>query len=291
MPELDFPTTRSANHHRVQDANIFVRDEGQGPPVLLLHGNPDSSDLWHAVIAGLRDDYRCLAPDLPGFGRSDIPPGFDFSLASMAAFIDDLLSQLNIQQPLRLVVHDFGGPYGLAWAIDQANRDQANRVQTNRVSHIAVINSLFSQRLRWHFWARIWRTPGLGEISMLLMNRWLFAWEIRRGSGGRLNREHIDQAYTRVDRRAKRMVLKLYRATDPECFVSWEGRLPALAQNTHIRVLWGRQDPYLSLGLAHTFATDDVHFFDRTGHWPPVEAPAEVTRQLLSLFRLPPAAG
>ena len=52
-------------------------DEGDPalPPLLLLHGNPTSSFLYRHVIAGLRDSFRCIAPDLPGFGRSVAPAG------------------------------------------------------------------------------------------------------------------------------------------------------------------------------------------------------------------------
>lgn len=259
----------------VQGASIFVREAGEGPPVLLLHGNPDSADMWDGVLPLLSREHRCLAPDLPGFGRSQVPAGFDFRLASMASFVDGLVAALGVAEPLRLVVHDFGGPYGLAWAVEQPRR----------VSHVAVFNSLFSTRLRWHFWARIWRTPLLGELSMGLMSRWLFARELRRGSHGRLSREHVDRAWSHVGPRVKRMVLRLYRATDPQCFGGWEERLRELASRVPVKVFWGRRDPYLSLDLADAFGTDDVELFDDGGHWLPAESPEEVAPRLLDFFR------
>lgn len=260
----------------VHGAEIFVRDEGGGPPVLLLHGNPDSSDLWDDAIRRLRESYRCLAPDLPGFGRSSIPPGFDFRLASMSSFVDGLMTALGVAEPVRLVVHDFGGPYGLSWAVEHPER----------VSRIVVVNSIFSTRLRWHFWARIWRTRFLGEASMLLMNRWLFARELRRGSLGHLSREHVRRAYSLVSRETKSMVLRLYRATDPECFAGWEERLAELARTVPIKVLWARQDPYLDVRLAHTFGTEDIDFFDTTGHWLPIEAAPEMSKLVSAFFAL-----
>lgn len=259
----------------VQGTAIFVRDEGRGPPVLLLHGNPDSSDLWEGVVAVLKGRYRCLAPDLPGFGRSSVPESFDFRLASMASFVDELVTVLGVSEPLRLVVHDFGGPYGLSWAVEHPEK----------VSCIVVTNSVFSTRLRWHFWARVWRTRVLGELSMLLMNRWLFARELRRGSGGHLKSDHIRRAYSHLSRLAKRTVLQLYRATDPQCFAGWEERFVELAHTVPVKVLWGRWDPYLDLALAHTFGTEDIEFYDCTGHWLPVEAPVETAESLLAFFR------
>lgn len=257
----------------VQGAPIHVRDVGEGPPILLLHGNPDTADLWDGVLPALQPRFRCLAPDLPGFGRSAVPAGFDFGLPAMAGFIEALIEVLEVIGPIHLAVHDFGGPYGLAWAVENPER----------VGRIAVMSSLFSSKLRWHFWARVWRTPLLGELSMLMMNRWLFAWELRRGSR-RLEREHIEHAWSHITPAAKRMVLALYRATDPECFRGWEERLWALAAEKPVKVLWGREDPYLDLKLADTFGTGDVEILDGVGHWLPAEAPAAVGERLMELF-------
>src|SRR5690348_16403630 len=101
----------------VEGARIYLVDEGQGQPVLSLHGNPDSADMWRGVITQLQGEYRCLAIDLPGFGRSEVPAQFDASLESEAQFIADLVSVLGITQPLDIVGHDFGGHFALAWAI------------------------------------------------------------------------------------------------------------------------------------------------------------------------------
>ena len=257
----------------VDGARIFVRERGTGPPVLLLHGNPDSADLWDGVLSVLAPRHRCLAPDLPGFARSEIPAGFDFRLPAMAAFVDRLLAELDVEGPVDLAVHDFGGPYGLAWAVEHPAK----------VGRIAVLSALFSSRLRWHFWARVWRTPVLGELAMALMNRRLFAFELRRGSR-RLPRGHVERAWARVTPAAKAMVLELYRATDPESFRGWEERLAALAAERPVKVLWGRRDPYLDPALARTFGTDDVEIFDDAGHWLPVEEPAAVAERLVAFF-------
>ena len=72
----------------VEGARIYVADEGKGQPVLFLHGNPDSADMWSGVIERLKDKYRCIAIDLPGFGRSEAPASFDASLESEAQFVD-----------------------------------------------------------------------------------------------------------------------------------------------------------------------------------------------------------
>jgi haloalkane dehalogenase len=95
-------------------------DEGQGPPVLLLHGEPTSSFLWRNIIPQLPG--RRIAPDLIGFGRSDKPE--DVGWYSYDRHVDSvarLLTELDLRN-LTLVVHDWGGPIGLRVAIEHAER-------------------------------------------------------------------------------------------------------------------------------------------------------------------------
>ena len=257
----------------LSNVRAYLADRGSGPPILFLHGNPDTAELWRGVISRLEGGYRCVAPDLPGFGRSTVTGNFDCRLETLAAFVDELVTAAGVETPLGLAVHDFGGPYGLSWAV----RHPA------KVRRIVIMNSLYFTDYRWHFWARIWRTPLLGELSMGLMKPWLFAWELRRGSR-RLTAEQIGETYARLHPAMKRMVLKLYRATDPGCFRGWQEELHALTARVPIRVLWGAHDPYIPARWAQGFGTDDVRVFDHCGHWLPAEAPGEVAEELRSFF-------
>ena len=90
-------------------------DEGDGPPLLMLHGNPTWSFTWREVIRGLRDRYRCIAPDLPGFGLSGAPAGFGFTPQEHAAAIETLVERLDLRETT-LLVQDWGGPIGFAVA-------------------------------------------------------------------------------------------------------------------------------------------------------------------------------
>jgi pimeloyl-ACP methyl ester carboxylesterase len=220
-------------------------------------------------MAGLHGCHRCLAPDLPGFGRSALPRGFDFSLPSLARWIAQLLQALGVEGKIHLVVHDLGGPYGLAWAVEHPRR----------VATAVVINSLFTSRLRWHAWARIWRTPILGELSMALMNRWLFGHELRRGSPD-LSDAYLDRVYEHSTPALRRMVLKVYRASDPRIFRGWEEQWAALATTIPVKVLWGMKDPYLPPELAETFGSSDIERLPQVGHWLPAEAPALLVDRL-----------
>jgi haloalkane dehalogenase len=100
---------------------IHYVDEGDGPPLLMLHGNPTWSFTWREVIKGLRDRYRCVAPDLPGFGLSNAPSGYGFTAAEHAQAIERFVERLDLSDAT-LLVQDWGGPIGFAVAGRQPAR-------------------------------------------------------------------------------------------------------------------------------------------------------------------------
>jgi pimeloyl-ACP methyl ester carboxylesterase len=258
---------------RVGDADIHVTEWGAGPPVLLLHGNPDSGAMWEGVAERLGSCYRCIAPDLPGFGHSDVPSGFEPSLDGMAQFVEQFLIAAGVAPPLDLIAHDFGGPFAFAWAVKHPNA----------VRRLVAINTVFFSDYRWHFWAHVWRTPILGELSMLVMNKPMFAQELRRGSAG-ISRAHIDQTYALVTPRMKKEVLRLYRASNPTNFKPWESDFLALTRIKPTLVIWGDKDPYVPSHFAERFSARRVVHLPQAGHWPPVEAAAECADAIQQFF-------
>ncbi|MGA2321892.1 MAG: haloalkane dehalogenase [Solirubrobacteraceae bacterium] len=117
----DFPF---APHYREVDSlRLAHLDEGDGKPVLFIHGEPTWSFLWRKVIPPVREaGFRCLAPDLVGFGRSDKPADIDFySYDRHVELTGTLLDDLDLRGAT-IVVHDWGGPIGLRLAVEQAER-------------------------------------------------------------------------------------------------------------------------------------------------------------------------
>ncbi len=98
-------------------------DEGDGQPVVFLHGEPTWSFLWRHVIGPVREaGYRCIAPDLPGFGRSDKPVELEwYSYDRHTEAIATLLDELDVRDST-VVVHDWGGPIGLRAAVEHPDR-------------------------------------------------------------------------------------------------------------------------------------------------------------------------
>lgn len=245
-----------------------------GPPVLLLHGIPDSADIWNGVIPHLRGHYRCVAPDLPGFGRSTAPKDFDYSLDGMADFVDRLLAAINLRTPVHLVVHDIGGPFGLSWALRQPHK----------VRSVTVMNTVFQSDYRWHRFARLCRTPLVGELVQKLTNRKGFTRELLRASR-QLSREHINDAYRLLTPEVRHQMLRWYRASDPQNFQGWEDALQVLLHTKPSLVLWGEHDPYIPAKFAHRFGAADVELVGDSGHWLPAEKPDFVGQRLLRFYR------
>lgn len=92
-------------------------DTGSGDPVVFVHGNPSSSTEFAPAILELSASFRCIAPDHIGFGQSDKPPDWDYLPSGHAANLAALLHHLELDR-VTMVVGDWGGPIGLAWALD-----------------------------------------------------------------------------------------------------------------------------------------------------------------------------
>ena len=250
--------------------NVFVRDSGSGQPVLFVHGNPDSADVWDGVTAELKAQYRCIAIDLPGFARSEAPDDFDYSLEGMARFMDAVVSALALPEPIDLVAHDFGGAFAMAWAI----------THPTKVRRIVVINhSAFVKGFKWHWRANIWRTPVLGELAMLITSWSLFRSSMRAGSR-KLTDEQILAAYQRLSPRWKRTVLRLYRGATIAEREKWAPRMIELTSQKPTLVLWGEHDPFIPASTADKFGATKVVRFPDTGHCVPAEIPERVSAEL-----------
>ena len=99
----------------VDGHRLAYLDEGSGPAVVMVHGNPSWSYLYRNLVSALRDRYRCIVPDHLGCGFSDKPEPYPYRLRNHLDNLDHLLTALD-PGPVRLVVHDWGGAIGMGWA-------------------------------------------------------------------------------------------------------------------------------------------------------------------------------
>jgi pimeloyl-ACP methyl ester carboxylesterase len=249
-----------------------------GTAVVFLHGNPGSADDWEPLVAAVgASGARALAFDLPDFGETIAPAGFEHSAPGYAGFVDAALTALGIDR-VHFVLHDFGGPIGLTWIASHADR----------LASLTLIDIGILPGYKWHRLARIWRTPVLGEIFQGTATRPAFRTLISRGEPRGLPRPFVERMYDHYDRRTRRAVLKLYRATDdpgapePELVAALRERDPPAL------VIWGDGDSYLPSSYAERqrefLPRAEVNVLPNSGHWPFADDPAAVESLLLDFL-------
>ena len=120
--------------------------DGPGEPVVMVHGNPTWSFYYRELIKALRPDYRCIAPDHIGCGLSDKPGDdrYDYRLQSRVDDLAALMDHLGVKENVTLVVHDWGGMIGLAWAL--RNPEAISRIVILNTSGFFMPKS---KRLPW----------------------------------------------------------------------------------------------------------------------------------------------
>lgn len=256
---------------RLVEAGPADEDEA----VVFVHGNPGSADDWVALVEAAGDLRRAVAVDLPDFGETIAPDGFDHRPESYAAWLDEALQALGIVRA-HLVLHDFGGPIGLMWAFGHRER----------LASITLIDTGILPGYRWHRLARIWRTPVLGELFQAISTPRVLAAAINRDEPRGLPKPFLQTMAGHYDRRTKRAVLKLYRAT-PDPGAVPEGGLPLSGPELPALVIWGKGDVYLPWRYAErqrdAFPSAQVHVLDDSGHWPFADN-AEKVQELLTGF-------
>ena len=243
-----------------------------GPPdgaeaVVFVHGNPGPADDWRELLSRTGELGRAIAPDMPGYGQAGKPRNFRYSVDGYAEYLGALLDQLGITRA-HIVAHDFGGPWALAWAARHPGA----------LASATLVNSGVAIGYRWHRYARIWRTPVLGEVFMATASRPGFRLLLGR-ENPRLTRDQLDRIYDAFGSWAtKRAVLKLYRATPAAMLAAPADALRPLDRPA--LVIWGTRDAYLPREQAgrqrQAFPSAQVELLEGHGHWVMHEDPGRV---------------
>jgi pimeloyl-ACP methyl ester carboxylesterase len=257
----------------VDGVRVFYRRVGgDGAPTVFVHGNPTHSEDWLGFLT--RIEGPAIAPDLPGWGRSERPRDFDYSMRGLARAFDRFLEAVGIGDHA-LVVHDWG-----AVALIGAQE------RPLRLRRLVLVNAVpLLPGYRWHWVARrFWRRPVLGELLNLIATRAGLALGLRQATGDRrpMPPEFVEMVWRGYRRGFGHPVLELYRSADPEALIVAGQRLgtiecPAL-------VVWGERDPYLPARFGAAYAerlpNAELLALPGVGHWPWVERPEVVGRIL-----------
>lgn len=157
FPEYNFPP----HHAQLGGHQLHYLDEGAGPPVVMVHGNPNWVYYWRKLIPALADRYRCLAIDHIGCGLSDKPDDahYEYSLKQRIEDLTAWLDQLNVKDNIHLVAHDWGGMIACGYATRFPER----------VAKLVMLNTgafplPATTRIPWQL--KLARTPLLGACLL-----------------------------------------------------------------------------------------------------------------------------
>ncbi|MGH8885748.1 MAG: alpha/beta fold hydrolase [Egibacteraceae bacterium] len=265
----------------INGLSFHVIDEGQGPPVLLLHGFPDSSHLWRQQIPALtRAGYRVIAPDLRGFGASDRPENVeDYALPLLLGDVVGVLDALGVERAT-VVGHDWGAALG--WTLAALIPDRVEHLVALTVGHP---NGFFAdpigqRRLSWYILFFLF--PGVAEEA-LLRDDWALFRTFVRGEGD------FDRYLRDLERPgALTAGLNWYRANiSPQAF-GQDNPMTLPPVGCPVMGIWASRD--VALGEAQMLASAThvtgpwrYERLDGVGHWIPLEAP-DCLNQLLTDF-------
>ena len=263
--ELLSPRGVSRTTIQVDGLDTFLLTSGprhSREAVVFLHGSPGSSQEWLDLLprAGAMG-RRAVAWDLPGFGHADKPFDARNDLVEATRLLDHMLTRLGIDR-VHFVVHDVGGAPALQWASEHPAR---------LVSIVQIASGLIGYR--HHDFARISRTPSVGETFVGGLNRQTF--QNNLGPEERpLPQSFKDRLYDDFDRATRCSILRIYRSADEPEINAW-GTAQAAVLSRKRRpalILWGRNDTFLPPEMAErqreAFPGAAVHVFEDSGHWP-----------------------
>jgi haloalkane dehalogenase len=247
------------------EVRSFVRQRGEGDPVVLLHGVPTSSFLYRKLLdpiaaAGLRP----VAFDYPGLGLAERPAEFDYSWSGLSLWTGQALDALGIER-CHLVVHDIAGPIGCEWAVRNPER----------MLSLTVLNTMLNIadfRRPWPM--RPFASPRLGPLYLrsgnaFVMTEFFYRWGLADRSA--TPRHELAAHYRLLKRgdggRAFLRIMRGFELTEAKQRLLWDG----LAKRTYpAQIVWGPEDPGLGglLGIAtRVLGVDDPIVLDAK-HFP-----------------------
>ncbi|MCX7700994.1 MAG: alpha/beta fold hydrolase [Gemmataceae bacterium] len=287
----------TSNYFLMGGLRLHYLDEGAGDPIVMLHGNPTWSFYFRNLVLALRDKHRCIVPDHIGCGLSDKPDDqrYDFSLRRRVDDLEQLLRHLRVDSRATLVLHDWGGMIGMAWAVRHPES----------VARLVILNTAAFplpavKRLPWGLWLA--RNTRLGAWLTLRGNAFCRAaarWCVTRRPLPDKVRQGLLAPYDTPNHR--RAVLRFVQnvplgPSDPgyDIVKEVEANLHRF-RNIPTLICWGMRDfvfdeTFLATWQKHLPAARVVRFPD-CGHYILEDAPDEVIREVQAFLASSPVGG
>ena len=257
-------------------------DEGQGEPVVMVHGNPSWSFMYRELVRSLRKTHRVIAPDHMGCGLSDKPDSsqYEHTLERRAGDLEQLLDQLGVTSNITLVVHDWGGPIGMRFAVRHPDR----------IARLVIFNTaafLLPEAKNLHGSLLFARNSRLAGFLILKFNAFARVATFMGCRSKRMSRE-IRRAYAGPYDSSKNRLATLAFVRDIPLSPSDPAYAPlqevqeklSRFQQTPMLICWGEQDFAFDLDFLEEwikrFPEAQVHRFPEAGHYVLEELPDRV---------------
>lgn len=271
---------------------IFYQEAGQGEVLLLLHGFPTASWDWHKIWQSLSQRYHLIAPDFIGFGYSDKPTKYDYTIHDQADVIEALGMHLGLQK-VHILAHDYGDTVLqelLARDIERRNQGKSTGLQ---LQSIALLNGgLFPETHMARPIQKALLSP-LGFLLTPFMSRKTLQRSFNKvfGKETQATEQEIDEFYAlTTHKKGKRNFHKLihYMTNRKQHRERW---INALQQSPcPIRVINGTADPvsgeHMTVRYRELIPNPDIVLLKGIGHYPQTEAPERVLAAYLDFREL-----
>ncbi len=292
----DFPTPEqwraSGETFEHDGSRIFFRLDGEGPPLVLLHGFPTSSWDWHRVWPALTDHFRVLAADFLGFGLSEKPRDHSYSLLAQTDLIGTLSEYVGFRR-FHLLAHDYG--VSVAQELLARDFDRRNTDMPTVLRSVCFLNGgLFPEVHRPRPIQRLLLSP-VGPVLTRLLNRRSFGRSFAPlfGRDTQPSEIELDAYWQLIEHFGGRYISHKLLRYIPERRNQrsrWVGSL----QRAHcrLRLINGNADPVSGAHLAARYRElvpePDIVHLANIGHYPHMEAPQAVVDAFLAFLSLEP---
>lgn len=260
----------NSHFYQINGQRLHYIDEGKGETLLFVHGTPSWSFEYRNVIRHLKADFRCIAVDHIGFGLSDKPEQYDYSTANHSKTLERFILDHDLQN-LTLVVHDFGGPIGLHFALRHPDR----------IARLVIFNSwLWSSENDPEFitYSKALKSPLLPFLykRLNLSPRFILPRSYGRHKPNRHILKHYTKPFANSKQRNGSLAFARSLLHDQQWFEGLWTQREAISKKPAL-FLWGMQDPVITPKnlekFESAFSNSTTVTFDISGHFPQDEEP------------------
>tara|TARA_R110002049_G_scaffold234578_6_gene407802 strand:- start:296 stop:1282 length:987 start_codon:yes stop_codon:yes gene_type:complete len=285
--EKDQPTLHKTI--KINGLNIFYREAGDvsKPTILLLHGYPTSSHMFRNLITDLSVQYHVLAPDYPGFGRSEQPliKDFDYTFDNMSNIVDGFLKELNVKK-YSIYLMDYGAPVGFRIASKYPERVESLIIQNGNAYDEGLKDFWIPIKKYWNDYKPENGKPLEGFHSPAGL-KWQYTHGVKDSLKISPDNWHIDlQHLTRPENNAIQLAMFYDYRTNVPLYPKWQKYFRDHQPPTLI--VWGKNDYIFPADGAYPYKRDlknlEFHLLD-TGHFALEEKGDEIANYILKFLK------